>query len=174
MYYEPQVLNHAQARPHDDHHLPSCIQHLLQGSVCGLCTTAGCTSCRARPMLTRAAIYLRFASVWLESKMAEVLTLLERIQQNQDDIIRRLVVSSMQLLAVCVCASLHARLSPRNVAKATRGNLEQKVSLVSFSETDTVRNTLRGGIWRQLRVLSDVCCLGFLLHRGRLLTSLSV
>ena len=33
MYYEPQVFNHAQARPHDDHHLPSCIQHLLQGSV---------------------------------------------------------------------------------------------------------------------------------------------
>ena len=35
--------------------------------------------------------------------MAEVLTLLERIQRNQDDIIRRLVVRSMQLLAVCVC-----------------------------------------------------------------------
>ena len=37
--------------------------------------------------------------------MAEVLTLLERIQRNQDDIIRRLVVSSMQLLAVCVCVA---------------------------------------------------------------------
>ena len=35
--------------------------------------------------------------------MAEVLTLLERIQRNQDDIIRRLVVSSVQLLAVYVC-----------------------------------------------------------------------
>ena len=35
--------------------------------------------------------------------MAEVLTLLERIQRNQDDIIRRLVVSSMQILTMCVC-----------------------------------------------------------------------
>ena len=39
--------------------------------------------------------------------MAEVLTLLERIQRNQDDIIRRLVVSSMQILTVCVCVCGH-------------------------------------------------------------------
>ena len=51
--------------------------------------------------------------------MAEVLTLLERIQRNQDNIIRRLVVSSMQLLAVCVCV-------------ATEGDSERRVSSYSL------------------------------------------
>ena len=34
--------------------------------------------------------------------------------------------------------------------KVTRGNLERNVSLASYSETDTVRNTLRGCIWGNL------------------------
>ena len=56
--------------------------------------------------------------------------------------------------------------------KATRGNLERNVSLASYSETDTVETLCAIVSKGNLRVLSDVRC--FLLHRGRLLTSLSV
>ena len=55
----------------------------------------------------------------VNSKMAEVITLLERIQRNQDDIIRRLGVSDTYSckLHVCIHLSLRGRLSTRYVAQ---------------------------------------------------------
>ena len=62
--------------------------------------------------------------------------------------------------------------------KVTRGNLEHGITwnktLFWLPTAKRNRNTLRGSIWRQIRVLSDVRCLGLLLHQNLLLTSLSV